>query len=127
MCALQASFVGNWEKWDAGIENAKKNLVAFEMPVKNIQRELQRMTSSLDGTRLAREASLIAAGVEKIGGVAKLTENEQRKLNSSVQETVEKYRAMGSVVPAEIKKVADELEKAVKAADDLKDANKKSG
>jgi hypothetical protein len=125
--ALQATFVGNWQKWDEGVENAKKNIVAFEINVKGVQRELQRMTSSLDGTRLAREASLITASIEKVGGVAKLTENEYRRLNSSVQEFVEKSRAMGTAVPADIKKVADELQQAVKAADDLAEKNKKTG
>lgn len=124
--ALQATFVGNWQQFDQTMENAKKNIVAFEVPVKGLQRELQRMVSSIDGSKMAREAATAAAAIEKIGGVTKLTDSEQRKLNATVQETVDKYKAMGSAVPAEVKKVADELQKAVKASDDLNDRNKKS-
>jgi len=125
--ALQATFSGNWKQWDEGLENAKKNIVAFEMPVKNMQRQLQQMTSSFDGTRMVREMSLASAAIEKIGGVAKLTESEQRKWNATAQETIEKYRAMGASVPADIQKVSDELKQAVKAADDLAEKNKKTG
>lgn len=125
--ALNATFTANWEQFDRSMENAKKNVVAFEVPVKNMQRELQRMVSSIDGTKMAREMSIAAAGIEKVGGVLALTEREQRKWNDSAQETIAKYHALGQTVPAEIKKVADELQKAVKASDDLKESGKKTG
>jgi hypothetical protein len=127
MCALQATFVGNWDKWDASVENAKKNMVAFEMNVKGVQREMQRMVSSFDGSKIIREATLMAAAVDKIGGATKLTEAETKRYNATISEAVAKMNALGQDAPEAWKKIAAETEKAAKATEGIGDGAKKSG
>jgi predicted transcriptional regulator len=122
-----ATFDGNFQKLDKAVNDANQKMEVFEFSVKGVQRQLQTMVSSFDGSRLVKEATLAASAVEKIGGVSKLTESEQRKLNATLQESISKYNALGQVAPAELRKIADETEKAVKAADELHDRNKKSG
>lgn len=125
--ALQATFTANFQQFDQAVKNAQKNVEQFEFNVKGTQRALQQMVSSFDGSRLVRDAALMTAAIEKIGGATKLTESEQRRLNGTLQETIAKFNALGQDAPDDIKKVADEIQKAVKAADDLKESNKKSG
>jgi hypothetical protein len=127
MCALQATFTGNWKQWDESVENAKKNMVAFEMDVKGVQREMQRMVSSFDGSRIIREATLMSAAVEKIGGATKLTEAETKRYNAAISEAVAKMQALGQEAPEAWKKIAAETEKAAKASEGVGAGNKKAG
>lgn len=113
--ALQATFSANFTQWDAAIKNAQQNVQAFEFKVQGSQAALQKMVSSFDGSRLIKETTLMAAAVEKIGGVTKLTESEQRKLIATVEEINAKYRALGESAPDNIKKITKELEGTVAA------------
>jgi hypothetical protein len=125
--AYQATFTANFQQFDAAVKNAQKNVEAFEFNVKGTQRALQQMVSSFDGSRVIREATLMASAVDKIGGATKLTENEQRRLNSTLQETIAKFNALGQEAPDDIKKIATEIKHAVDAADKLNEQNKKAG
>jgi hypothetical protein len=132
--ALVATFTANFQQFDAAVKNAQKNVESFEFNVKGTQRALQQMVSSFDGSRVIRDATLMAAAVEKIGGAAKLTESEQKRLNATVTEALAKYQALGQQAPAELQKIADSLkkveqesEKAAKATGSIGDGSKKAG
>jgi hypothetical protein len=125
--ALQATFTANFQQFDQAVKNAQKNVEAFEFNVKGTQRALQQMVSSFDGSRLIRDASLMTSAIEKVGGATKLTENEQRRLNSTLQETIAKFNVLGQQAPDDIKKLATEIKQAVDAADELNEKNKKTG
>jgi hypothetical protein len=125
--AYQATFTANFQQFDLAVAGAQKNVQAFEFNVKGTQRALQQMVSSFDGSKIIRDATLMASAVDKIGGATKLTESEQRRFNSTLQETLAKFHALGQEAPADLKQVADEIKRAVDAADELNDKNKKSG
>jgi hypothetical protein len=127
MCALQATFTADFSKFEASVKNAQKNVEAFEFNVKGTQRALQQMVSSFDGSRVIREATLMASAVEKIGGATKLTEVETKRYNATISEAVAKMNALGQDAPDAWKKIAAETEKAAKATDGVGTGAKKSG
>jgi hypothetical protein len=104
-----ATFDGNFQKLDKAVNDANQKMEVFQISVKGVQRQLQQMVSSLDGSKIVREATIAAAAIEKIGGVTKLTEAEQKKLAATVGEAVAKFRALGETVPKSIQAIADQL------------------
>lgn len=125
--ALQATFTANFQQFDAAVKNAQKNVEAFEFNVKGTQRALQTMVSSFDGSKVIREATLMATAVEKIGGATKLTEAETRRYNATIADAVAKMNALGQDAPEAWKKIAAETEKAAKATEGIGDGAKKAG
>lgn len=64
------------------------------------------MGDSLAGTRLIKDASLMADAVEKMGGVSILTEKELQKLGGQANEAAEKMKKLGLGVPANLQAIA---------------------
>ena len=62
-------------------------------------KEVAAALNSFSGDRVIREATTYARVVEQIGGVTKLTTNEQRQLNAVVTEAIEKYTRLGREAP----------------------------
>lgn len=110
-----ATFAANFEPFDKQLEQASTSLGQFEQDTKKVERSLQRMASEFDGTKLSQQAQTMAAAVEKIGGAAKLTESEQRKLNATVTEAMAKYKALGTEAPASIQRLSRELQDVAKS------------
>jgi hypothetical protein len=122
-----ATFDGNFQKLDKAVTDANQKMEAFEISVKGVQRQLQTMVSSLDGSKIVREATIAAAAVEKIGGATKLTEAETKRYNATITEAVAKMNALGQDAPEAWKKIAAETEKAAKAAEGVGAGTKKAG
>ena len=110
-----ATFAANFEPFDRQLDQASASLGQFEQDTKKVERSLQRMVSEFDGTKVSQQAQSMAAAVDKIGGAAKLTEAEQRKLNATVTEAMAKYRALGTDAPASVQRLSRELQDASKA------------
>jgi phage-related protein len=108
-----ATFQADFSRWNQALANAKDGLKSFEVPVKSVQAQLQRMATSLSGADIKRQAAIATAAIEKIGGVTKLTEQEQRKLNATVAEGIAKYKALGQEAPADLQKLHGELTKVI--------------
>jgi hypothetical protein len=73
---------------------------------------LKDLKSTMDGItkaqeRVAEKARLAAAGLEAMGGVARLTEKELKQVQRTLNEGVSAYEALGKKAPAELQKVAD--------------------
>lgn len=110
-----ATFAANFEPFDRQLDQASASLGQFEQDTKKVERSLQRMVSEFDGTKVSQQAQSMAAAVDKIGGAAKLTEAEQRKLNATVTEAMAKYRSLGVEAPASVQKLSRELQDAAKS------------
>jgi predicted transcriptional regulator len=122
-----ATFDGNFQKLDKAVNDANQKMEVFEISVKGVQRQLQTMVSSLDGSKLIRDATVMTAAVEKIGGATKLTEAETKRYNATISEAAAKMQALGHDVPEAWKKIAAETEKAAKATEGIGEGAKKSG
>lgn len=63
------------------------------------QDRLNKAFASFSGDKIIREASALAAAVQKVGGAARLTAGEQARVNAVVQEAIAKYQALGQSAP----------------------------
>ncbi len=101
--AATATFSADFSKWDAALRNATAQLKSFEIPVKNVRGQLERMATSFSGAQIHKEAQLAVTAVTAIGGAAKLTNQELQRFGQTVDEAVQKAQRMGQVVPQAFK------------------------
>lgn len=104
--AYNATFTANLKPLADAIKAATPELSAFEQSTRKVQTSLQRMVSEFDGTHLIQQATVMVGAIEKIGGAAKLTETEQRRVNDVVEEALRKYQALGQEAPKSLTDLA---------------------
>ncbi len=97
--SLTATLAIDIEVFKEGLEKATVSLKSFERAAENTDRDLSRLLESFTGQKVAIEADKMAEAVRRIGGASNLTEKEQRRVNATVSEAIEKYRALGENVP----------------------------
>lgn len=74
-------------------------LKGFETGASKVEQALNRMVDNFQGRKVVQDATLMAAAIEKIGGVTKLTATDQDRANKLVTKAVESYTALGQVAP----------------------------
>lgn len=84
------------------------------------QQSLQTLDDTIKGiqtsqSRLADRAKLAAAGIEAMGGPARLTASALEQVNRVIKQGLDAYRALGQQAPKDLQKVADAVEKQQKA------------
>lgn len=67
---------------------------------------VNKLLRDFSGLPIMNKAEEMAAAVAKIGGAAKLTADEQAKVNAVVNEAIRKYQALGQEVPAHLADLA---------------------
>jgi len=67
--------------------------------IKRTNPQLERMVKAFQGDKLLYQANNLVAAVAKVGGAARLTEAEQRRVNAQVTVAIDKYRALGQQAP----------------------------
>jgi hypothetical protein len=100
--ALSASLSLDIKSFQAGLDRAEVELQTFERATKSVNRDLKRLMEDFSGQKIAVEAERMAEAVKRLGGASKLTENEQRRVNTAVTEALAKYRALGQEAPAHL-------------------------
>ncbi len=108
--ALTATFAADFTQFEKSLQSATVKLTTFERATKNVNRGLQREIESFSGQKLATEAARIVEAVNRVGGVARLTETELKRVNSVISETTLKFKALGQEVPPSIAKMNHELQ-----------------
>lgn len=63
---------------------------------------------NLTGDRLVAQANAYMQVIERLGGVSKLTQAEQAKVNKLLGEAIAKYQALGEKVPPTLQKIFDQ-------------------
>jgi hypothetical protein len=64
-----------------------------------------KLVADFQGTLDKRKAEEYAAAVEKIGGAARLTEADQRKVNAVMTDALSHYKALGQEAPAHLQAI----------------------
>jgi hypothetical protein len=114
------------EKALAGVGESTKTLDAGlkrlgDTPIgKQAQQDAERLQKSLNEItaaykRSADEGVNVAAGLDKLGGVTKLTSRDLDSLSTSVTRSLDAFRALGQKAPAELTSVAAAIEKQQRA------------
>jgi hypothetical protein len=110
---LTATLALDIRNFEQGLKTAEVSLQTFERAGKTLNRDLARMMEGFSGEKVALEASRMAEAVGRVGGAAKLTESEQRRVNATVTEAIAKYQALGQEAPKELLKLQKETSGAV--------------
>lgn len=105
--AVTAKFVADFSSFSAAVDAADVQLKSFEQGAGKVETSLTRMANSLYGTKVIQEATLMAAAIEKVGGVSTLTEKELARVGAVAQEAAAKLTALGQGVPEKIQAIAD--------------------
>jgi hypothetical protein len=113
--AIKGEFTADFSSFTAAVDAADVKLQGFQANSNVVQSSLNRMANALQGNKLMQDATLMAEAVERIGGVAKLTETELTRLGAQATEAIEKMHAAGKQVPPNLQAIADEA-KNVKGA-----------
>ena len=106
--ALRATIGADFSEFSTALKNVEVQLKTTADHAKNAGKDLTRMVEGFSGSKLFRDAELVAEAVGRIGGASKLTDAEQRKVNRTIEEAMAKYRALGQEAPAHLQKLAAE-------------------
>lgn len=117
--AIRATFTGDITDLRRGTQAAREEFRKVGTDAQGAARQLKAVGSSFDGSRLEGQANRIASGVQRIGGVARLTDTELSRNSRTISEVLQKYDRMGTEAPAHIRKLSNELRSAQAAARQL--------
>lgn len=108
----------------ANLQELKQNLAEGRNQIEATTTGMQKLATSFQGDRLIQAAHNVAAAVNQIGGASNLTEREQAKVNRTVEQALEKYRALGKDAPEALKKLAADTAHATEKTSTLATAAK---
>ncbi len=86
----------------ANLDGLKTGLSAGKIEIEKTSTQLQNLSSSFDGSKLITKATLMVEAINSIGGASVLTEREQRRVNTAVDEAIQRYEALGKQAPADM-------------------------
>lgn len=105
--AVKASFEADFSKWLDGIRAVNGSLEQLQAVVGTTDRSVDAMSKRFDGTKVIGEATKMVSAVQDIGGAARLTDSEARRVNATVTEAIEKMQRLGGTAPPEMLKLRD--------------------
>ena len=105
--AITARFVADFSSFQAAVAGAEAKLVDFSKGADRAGGALNRMVDGFSGRKMIQDAALMERAIAEIGGVSKLTEAEMRKVNATIQEAVNKFKALGQVAPPGMQQLAE--------------------
>jgi len=105
--SLSATFAADFSSFQAACLNAEASLKSFESGGARVEKQLNRVSDSLSGVKVVQQASLAAEAVDRLGGVAKLTDAELQRVGATAIEAAQKLTRLGQDVPPGIQKIAD--------------------
>lgn len=123
---LRALLTADTAQFSKAMEAASKDVQELASKLQKDLEPRQRAVNQavrefMGGTEI-RKAQEYAMAVEKIGGVTKLVESDQRKVNIALREALEHYKRIGVEAPSNLK----QLEAATRAAGTAVDGTNKT-
>jgi hypothetical protein len=90
----------------ANLAELRANLAEGRNQIETTTAGMTRLAASFSGDRIVQAAHNVAAAVQQIGGVSKLTEAEQARVNRTVEAALQKYQALGQEAPQALRDLA---------------------
>jgi hypothetical protein len=106
---IKATFVGDVTDLRRGTQQARDEFRKVGTEAEGAARKLKAAGSSFDGTKIEGAANRAITGIQKIGGVTRLTTQELTQFERKIQAAIDKFRVMGTEVPPAIQKVARDI------------------
>lgn len=93
----------------ANVTELKQALAEGTSVVATTTAAMQKLSTSLDGSKLVQQAHNVVGAIDDIGGVSKLTSAEAERLFGVLDRAIEKAAATGKTLPPEIHATAAAL------------------
>lgn len=106
---LRAVLTSHNAQFDTAFERSTGKVDAFDTTTKAAKRSIDRLVGDFRGDKVVAEATKMAAAIEKVGGVSKLTDAELGRVNRTLDAAAAKYRALGQDVPPQIANLRAEI------------------
>lgn len=90
----------------ANLAELRTNLAEGVSQIETTRSAIVQMSNAYDGSRIISQANATVAAIQQIGGVMKLTADEQARVSSVVEAAIDKYRALGREAPAALQQLA---------------------
>lgn len=110
--AISGRFEADFASFYEACRQAQVSLKGFESSNKDVERAVNEMVDSFSGRRVVSEATVMADAVGKIGGPARLTQAELRRVGQVADEAIEKMNRWGETPPRNLLRVADAAKQA---------------
>jgi hypothetical protein len=91
----------------ANLEELKRNLAEGRSQIETTTTAMQKLAASFRGDKLIQQAQNVVAAVNEVGGAAKLSGQEQDRVNSIITRALEKYQALGREAPPGMRELAE--------------------
>src|SRR3990167_7659906 len=96
----------------ANLDQMRGAMKSAEAVIHTTENAMKQMANAYDGTKTIANANAAMIAVDKIGGVTKLTDAEQKRLNATLNEGLAKYQALGQQAPRDMLAMRDATKQA---------------
>lgn len=105
--AISGRFEADFVSFYEACRLAQVSLKGFESSTRDVEKQVNEMVDSFSGRRVVSEATVMADAVGKIGGPARLTQQELRRVGQVADEAIEKMNRWGETPPRNLLRLAD--------------------
>ncbi len=106
-------------RWADNTAELKQHILDGVSAVDAMKSSVDRTVASLSGNGLFQAANKVSAAIITLGDTTKLTASEQERANALLDKAIDKYQAMGMVVPPAMQAIADALKPPLDSLDKL--------
>lgn len=117
--AITGKFLADFEAFYTAVRKAEVQLKGMETGAGKVGTSLNRMVDSFGGRKLFQEAAMVTEAVGRLGGVSRLTEAEQSRVNRTVSEALQKYAVLGQQAPANLVAIEAATRRVIPPTDQL--------
>jgi hypothetical protein len=117
LLSLQDQFSGPIAAAAAAADAATLMIAGSMGRVQQAAAAAQTQFNNFSGDRIASQAQAVADAYDRVGGAAKLTEDEQARVNQVMQDFIDKSEALGTDVPPRFQAIADATKQAGSATE----------
>lgn len=96
----------------ANIDSLRAAMAAGVSVIATTRQEMAKMGNAFDGSKIIAQAGAIANKFKDVTDVTKLTAKEQAQVNKTLDEAIQKYKALGQSAPAHVQALYDATKKA---------------
>lgn len=105
--AISGRFEADFASFYEACRLAQVSVQKFEGDVKEAENQVNQMVDSFSGRQIVTEATVMADAVGKIGGPARLTQQELRRVGQVADEAIEKMNRWGETPPRNLLRLSD--------------------
>lgn len=99
----------------ANLQEFRANMAELKAQLETTRQSMQKIGTAFEGARLISDANAMVKVVAELGGVTKLTADNQLRLNTTLEKAIEQYALLGQTAPDAMLKTAAASKEAIAA------------